>query len=115
MAYWSSQEGAGVSYFPYILLNEIQTMFSQLAEAIIKGLARGFVYWSFASRNKTKINGFEKDQKHDDQKLPDIVCDLLFFYTICLCRVWNMQHIAAYSWRIRTAEAMESSSVLMQT
>ena len=33
----------GVSYFPYILLKEIQIMFSQLAEAIIKGLASGFV------------------------------------------------------------------------
>ena len=56
-------------------------MFSQLAEAIIKGLARGFVYWSFASRNKTKINGFEKDQKHDGQKLPDIVYVICFSFT----------------------------------
>ena len=30
------------SYFPYILLNEIQTMFSQLCKVIIKGLVSGF-------------------------------------------------------------------------
>ena len=31
--------GRGVSYFPYILLNEIQTMFSQLAKRSAKVLA----------------------------------------------------------------------------
>ena len=40
----SNQSGEGGSYFPYILLNEIQTVFSQLGKAIIKGLASGFVY-----------------------------------------------------------------------
>ena len=35
--------GGGGSYFSYILLNEIQTMFSQLAKPISKGLASGFV------------------------------------------------------------------------
>ena len=45
--YCSKQEGrgggGGGSYFSYILLNEIQTMFSQLAKPISKGLASGFV------------------------------------------------------------------------
>ena len=90
-------------------------MFSQLAEAIIKGLASRFVYWSCASRNKPKINGFEKDQKHGGRRLSRHSVWFAFLLHNFLCRVWNMQHIAAYSWRIRTAEAMESSIVLMQT
>ena len=55
-------EWGGGSYFPYILLNEIQTVFSQLGKAIIKGLASGFVYWSCLLRHKPKINGLEKEQ-----------------------------------------------------
>ena len=46
------QRGGG--YFPYILLNEIQTMFSQLDSR--------FVYWSCALCQKPRISGFEKEQ-----------------------------------------------------
>ena len=49
--------GGGGSYFPYILLNEIRTMFP--CKAIITGLASGFLYWSCALRQKPKINGFD--------------------------------------------------------
>ena len=44
-------QGGGGGYFPYILLNEIQTMFSQLDSR--------FVYWSCALRQKEQNMPFE--------------------------------------------------------
>ena len=46
--------GGGGGYFPYILLNEIQTTFSQLDSR--------FVYWSCALRQNPRMSGFEKEQ-----------------------------------------------------
>ena len=37
-------------------------------KAISKGLASGFVYWSFALRQNPQINGLEKKQKHGGRR-----------------------------------------------
>ena len=86
-------------------------------KAIIKGLARGFVYWSCALRHKPKINGSRNKvmafkggivSHHHGLVIRNFidfmslfrhsVCFAFSFKTIFLHRVWNMQHIAAYSW-----------------
>ena len=51
------------SYFPYILLNEIQTMFSQLTKQSAKVLPAD-VDTDHAHYVKIQINGLEKKQKH---------------------------------------------------
>ena len=56
--------GGGWGCFPYILLNEIQTKFSQLAKRSARVFASGFVYWSCALRQKPYNNNFEKKPKH---------------------------------------------------
>ena len=57
----SIQRGGGSrgSYFPYILLNEIQTMLSQVVKLTSKVLiADLFFFWSCALRQVLRINGF---------------------------------------------------------
>ena len=69
-------------------------------KAISKGLASRFVYWSCALRQKPKINGFEKEQKHGGRRQDCF--SLLYFGNSQICWfyvafqtwcVWNMQHI----------------------
>ena len=55
----------GISYFPYILLNEIQTMFSQLAKrsarALPADLCTDHAYYVKNHRSKQKHGGRRRD------------------------------------------------------
>ena len=63
--YCHSQGGG--SYFPYILLNEIQTMFSQLAKRSARVLPADLVL-IMRITSKSIDNGLEKKQKHGGRR-----------------------------------------------
>ena len=88
------------SFSPYILLNEIQIILSQLANAIIRGLACGFVCWFCAlpenQRSTERFwertaglfvtimfwsfeNIFRSSKKYGRQPLPTFACQLEVF------------------------------------
>ena len=54
----------GGSYFPYILLNEIQTMFSQLAKRSASVLPADLCTDHEHYVTNHRFNGFEEKQKH---------------------------------------------------
>ena len=60
--------GGGGSYFPYILLNEIQTMFSQLAKQSTRVLPADLCTDHAHYVKKTQINGLQKKQKHGSRR-----------------------------------------------
>ena len=55
--------GGGGSYFPYILLNEIQTMFSQLAKWSSRVLSAVLLLIMYMT-SKLKVDHFGKEQNH---------------------------------------------------
>ena len=107
----------GGSYFPYSLLNEIQTMFSQLAKQSARVLPTDLCpdHVHYIKNCRSKVLRRNKDMVVQGKtvshyfmlvirKFIDFMSlfrHILWFSfsvkTISLCRVWNMQHIAAYS------------------
>ena len=75
------QTGGG-SYFPYILLNEIQTMFSQLAKRSARVLPADLCT-HHAHYVKIHINGLEKKQKHGGRRQDCF--SLLYFGNSGIC------------------------------
>ena len=103
-------------YFPYILLNEIQTMFSQLAKQSAKVLPvdlytdhahYGKIHRSTVLRRNENMAVEGGTVSHYYIlvirkfivlcRFSDIVCSFLFLLNNFPLQSWDMQHIAPYS------------------
>ena len=77
--------GGGGSYFPYILLNEIQTMFSQLAKRSARVLPADLCTDHAHYVKNHRFNGFEKKQNHGGPRR-DCFSLLHFGKSLVACR-----------------------------
>ena len=105
--------GGGGSYFPYILLNEIQTMFSQLAKRSARVLPADLCtdHAHYVKIHRSTVLRRNKNMAVEGgtvshyyilviRKFIDFMS--LFrhsvWFSFSVKQVWNMQHIAPYSW-----------------
>ena len=84
----------GGSYFPYLLLNEIQTMFSPLAMGSSRVLPGDLFTDHVHYIKKPKANSFEEEQKYGNQRRdcfsPSyfIICKFIDFVPLLRHSVW---------------------------